>query len=733
MQETWNLSLRLLAASARFPMLFLAATLLPALSLFASPYGDATIRRDTYGIPHILAQNEKAASFALGYAQAEDHAVEIAKRFLAARGLAHTFDPAQREADFRIAQFRNVELSEQAYAKLPALYKGLVDSYIAGVNHFLAAQRATLPSWVPASFSGVDVIAHTRASSLAGIGAMANAPDLRTLNPPTTREPEGDPAPADLLAHLPDADGSNAFALHGSRTKSGRPILLGNPHLPWNSLYWEAHVTVPGKINFYGSTLPGIPVLRAGFNEHLGWVNTNNAPDLVDVFYFAEDPNKPNHYLYAGKSLPLTSRTATIAGQQRTFFDTHLGPVVRRQDKKLYVAQSAGIDAVRYYEGFYRLAKTKNLAEFKKVLALSLIPFSHFTYADKAGNIFYAWNARLPKRLQDGTDYTKPLPAEPKYLWKAFHSFSDYPSLLNPTGGYIMNSNDPPWYTNLQQRLDPANFPSYFERGDLRLRSQSILSLLNNDTKHDLDSAIAMKFNTRVLLADRIKADLIAALRAAPAEPILVQAAQVLEAWDNHVATTSKGALLFLSFFQAYSTKAKPIYATPFDPARAGQTPSGLGDAATAVAVMKQVATTMQQRLGALDLAYGDRHRFRFIGPDSRPVDLPADGASGIYGVYKVQTFAPEATSPDQKLIAGQPSADQTQPKPLAGFGDAWVIAVEFTSPLRATSVLSYGQTTNPSSKHCCDQIALFANHQLRPIWFTEAELKQNLEKQYQP
>lgn len=688
--------------------LILAFQILPVQA--ASPYGEVIIRRDNFGIPHIHAANEKAASFGLGYAQAEDHAVEIAKKFISARGAAHEAYGAPIDADFRIHQFRNMEVSERLYAKLPSLYKGLIEAYVAGVNLYLSQHRSELPKWVPATFTGVDVIALTRSGGLAGIGTIANAPDLRSVNPPATREPEGD--------EPQDADGSNAFALHGSRTKSGKPILFGNPHLSWSSLYWEAHVTVPGKINFFGSTLPGIPVLRAGFNERLAWVNTNNSPDLVDVFYFAADAKKPGHYIYAGKSRPLVQREVTIAGKKRTFEETHLGPVLRKADGKIYVVQSAGIDAVRYYEGFYRLAKTRNLAEFRKVMDLNLIPFSHFTYADADGNIFYAWNAHLPKRVQDGTDFTKPVPAEPKYIWKQYHKFSDFPQLLNPAGGYIMNSNDAPWFTNLRQRIDADKYPKYFEQGELRLRSQAILEKIDNDVKHDIESALEMKYNTKVLLADRIKGDLIAALRAAGEN----ESASVLEKWDNHVSKDSRGAVLFLAFFQAYAAKTKKPYAKPWDPANPAQTPSGLGDAAAAVEAMRQAAASVKKKWGSLDVAYGEANRFRFKGKD-----LPGDGASGTYGVYKVQQFGSDPS--DGRNAAGWIGAD----KPLAGFGDAWVLAVEFTQPLRAMSVVSYGQTTNPDSKHCCDQIQYFADHKVRPVWFTEAEIKAHLEREYKP
>src|SRR6185503_7159999 len=155
---------------------------------------------------------------------------------------------------------------------------------------------------------------------------------------------------------------SNAFALAGSRTASGWPILLGNPHLSWSSLYWEAHVKVPGVIDFYGSTLAGIPVLRAGFNDRLGFVTTNNAPDLDDVYAVALDPARADHYVLDGRSAPLVRRDVTVAvrpgdaatrQETRTFWSTSIGPVVYRTASHVFAVKSARLDAHRYFEGFY--------------------------------------------------------------------------------------------------------------------------------------------------------------------------------------------------------------------------------------------------------------------------------------------------------------------------------------------------------------------------------------------
>ena len=84
---------------------------------------------------------------------------------------------------------------------------------------------------------------------------------------------------------------------------------------------------------------------------------------------------------------------------------------------------------------------------------------------------------------------------------------------------------------------------------------------------------------------------------------------------------------------------------------------------------------------------------------------------------------------PDGKRVAGQIRENE----PPVGFGDAWVIAVEFSRPVRSESVLAYGQTTRSDSKHSSDQIRLFAEHKLRPIWFLQSEIQANLERSYHP
>ncbi|MGA2260205.1 MAG: penicillin acylase family protein [Acidobacteriota bacterium] len=702
--------------------------------------GKVTICRDTYGIPHILAETEEAAAFGFGYAQAEDHGTAIARELVSARGEEAMVFGTGIESDFLLKLYDNQRMSEQDLQRVGAVYRKMVNAYAEGLDAYFAQHRSQLPSWIPV-VTGVDIMASRRAGAIRSTFSQAIIRALQQKYPspnPKVAVSENFWVAASIDSdRVPTDDeeqpGSNALALSGTRTDSGSPILLGNPHLNWSSLYWEAQVTVPGIINFFGSTLAGIPVLRAGFNEHLGWVTTNNAPDVMDVFALPLDPAIPDHYLFNGKSRPLIKREISIEikgrdgtprTETRTFWESHLGKILCRTSDKAFAVASTQLDACHYYEGFYELSKTRSLKEFLRVMDRNMVPTSNFTYADAEGNIMYLWNARIAERPDDGTDYRLDVPAGTgKYVWKKMIEPSRFPRLLNPSGGYTQNCNNPPWYTSLRDPLDPKKYPSYLEeeRG-LALRPQVALEMLNGQEKFSLDDVIRLKFNTKMLLADRVKPALVEAIRELKAPSAdLQRGLNTIEAWDNRVSTDSKGGVLFQRFWDTYSQASKQPFGTPWDPRNPAATPSGLSDDTLALKHFDDAVRWTRQKYGSDDVAWGEVHRFRFGS-----LDLPADGANGTYGLFRVVRFT---EMPDGKQVAGQVQNDE----PPLGFGDGWVIAVQFSKPVKAMSVVAYGQSTLSSSKHSSDQIDLFARHQLRPVWFSEAEIKANLEREYHP
>ncbi|MBI3695425.1 MAG: penicillin acylase family protein [Acidobacteria bacterium] len=238
------------------------------------------------------------------------------------------------------------------------------------------------------------------------------------------------------------------------------------------------------------------------------------------------------------------------------------------------------------------------------------------------------------------------------------------------------------------------------------------LAMLEGQEKFSLQDVQRLKFNTRMLLADRVKPDLLRAARqAANPSPDLKRGLELLEAWNGHVAKDSKGAVLFQRFWDTYSAAVQQPYAVAWDPKNPAKTPSGLADPPSAVKHLEQAVAWTRQTYGSESVAWGEVHRVR-VGD----VDVPADGAGGEYGLFHVVSFAP---APDGKRVANS--------------GDGWILTVEFSKPITAYSVLAYGETSNPASKHHSDQARLFANHQFKRVWFTEAEIRAHLERAYHP
>lgn len=682
-----------------------------------------TIERDTNGVPHIRAASEEAAAFGFGYAQAEDHAEELARRLIDARGeSAKYFGDEGIANDLAVRRFDNLEASRRALNELGPTYRRMLEAFAAGVNLYVSEHRSELPSWIP-TFTAVDVQANARAGAATSLGGDAIRLQLERRYATTgTADAGGEPL---------DMPGSNALALSGLKTTTGKPILLGNPHLSWSSRYWEAHVIVPGRINFYGSTLVGIPVLRAGFNDRLGFVQTNNAPDLDDVYALTMAEGEPDTYTFDGTphrlqrvdvSIDVRNADGTFRKAGGTYWNSHLGPIVHRTAQRAFAVRSMRLESPQYYEGFYHASKARSLGEFMQAMRQAHVPTSNFTYADADGNILYLWNARLPRRADPNGRYELDVPGDTaQALWKGLHPLSELPQLLNPPGGYIQNANNPPWFVSLRDPLDAARFPSYLERGALALRPQRALQMLEARDRFSVEDVVALKYDTRLLLADRVKPALVKALEETPA--IGEEAAAglaVLKAWDNRAAAASRGTALFTRFWDTYVAAVRQPYARPWDAARPASTPEGLANPAAAVKSFETAARALRQAHGAMDPAWGDINRFR-----AGDLDLPGEGAPGAYGAYRVMRF--DAVDESRTRVAGNIGGR------LEGFGDGWVLVVDFSTPVRGHSVLAYGQTTNPASQHSRDQLRTFAERRVRRAWFTDAEIRANLERRYFP
>lgn len=685
------------------------------------------IRRDEYGIPHILGKDKLAAYFGLGYAQAEDHMQNMAHSFLRARGEASRyFGRMEIDNDFAMQRMNNLEEARKDLRRVSPEFRDVVRAYAAGLDHYIAKHGSQLPDWVAeaGSFTAADVMALIRSRSVFEI-LSPRVQDMLSRK-------YGSPGDASNEHRPRQGGGSNAFALAGSRTESGNSILLASPHLMWSSLYWEAQITVPGEIDFFGNTLAGYPVLWAGFNNSLGWANTVNHADLDDIYALEIDPDHPDKFILDDQSKDLHRKSISVKfidengvtkEERRTYWYTEYGPVVYRTNSHVFVVKSARLDAPASFEGFYRLSQTSDLDEFRNVFKNYPVFSCNFIYSDKKGNILYLWQAMLPKRDDDGTDYSLDVHIDSsEQIWKELHSFDDMPELLNPEHGVVTNSNNPPWWASTHDWINKEDYPSYYERGKLALRPQLAMDLLDTLEKYSVQDVIDLTFNTRMLLAERTVPDLLSVLIDDPDQDDDTKSAfRILKSWDRHVSSGSRGAVLFKRFWDTYSKSLPQPFAIPWSEHKPTTTPRGLADKELALSHVKEALHWVRSRYGSEDVAWGDVHRLR-----SSNYDLPGDGADGSYGTFHVLSYA---DAHDGKKVIG---LDKNGP-PLVGFGSNWIMLVEFGQTVRAWSVLASGESGHMDSPHSDDQLKLFQAHQLRPVWFTEQEIKAHTVSSYKP
>jgi acyl-homoserine-lactone acylase len=683
----------------------------------------SVIRRTAYGVPHILADNLKAAGYAMGSAQLEDYGARVPVFLLHVRGeLARYFGRDSLESDFRNRP--NWLRATGLYHRLDADTRDVYDGFARGVNAYIRLHPADFPAWMPSDFSGIDALA----TDMELPAAYALGEVLRRLGAPAPLV--GAAAGAHGAEGNPD-DGSNSWALAPSRTRSGKAILLRNPHLDWDAGYYEAQLTVPGVVDFYGDFRIGGPFQTiGGFNARLGWSTTNNDPDLDEVYALTADPVRPDHVLFDGASIPLRRQEVTVtyrngaalASETREAWSSPLGPVVYRAGGKVYVWRSAGRGEWRIGEMWLRMMRARDLAQWKDALRLLAKPSSNFTYADADGNVFYVWYGEVPELTEPTGGDTMAVPAATSaQVWTRLVPFDSLPQLLNPKGGYIHNENDPFHYTNLNAVFSPAAFPPYFPKPDLSLRSQLALQLIGGRQKLSLEDVVRLKHSMRMLLADRVKPDLLAAVRATSPTGDVAAAADLLARWDNTVAPDSRGAVLFETWWDRYDRTAPPappganpdtvLVRRPWTPADPTGTPVGLADPVRADSAFVWAVAETRRRYGAWDVAWGDVHRVR-VGD----VDVPVGGCSGSLGCFRVLWYE---TAPDGKRVA-------------AG-GDGWVLAVEFDTPPRAYSVLAYGESPRPGSPHHADQAAMFARGQLKVVAFAEQDVERQTVRRYHP
>ena len=657
---------------------------------------------DTYGVPHIIAQDPAALMYGFGWAQMRSHTDLLLRLYGQARGRAAEYWGAEFiDSDIWVRTNSVPGRAEQWLTLQPPHIRAYLDAFAAGMNAYAAqhpdsisdAFRRVLP------VQSADILAHQQ----------------RVLHFTFVANP-GMAAGANRALASP---GSNGWAIGPDRSDSRRAMLLANPHLPWSDLFtwYEAHLVAP-ELDAYGATLVGMPTLTIAFNPFLGWTHTVNTFDGADLY---ELRTNGDYYLFDGEMRALAVEDQMLRVRQpdgsvieqplRVRSSIH-GPIIAAQDNRAIALSVTGLDAPQLVRQYWDMMRARSLAEFEIAMTQLQLPMFTTIYADLDGNIMHLFNGRVPVRSVGDWSYWQGVVRGDTSAtrWAGTHGYLGLPRVVNPPSGWVHNANDPPWTATLPLPLDPQFFPSYMAPpASMGFRPQRSARMLDEDGRITFDEMLAYKHSTRVESADHFLLDLIAAARRSE-DGDARAAAEVLEQWDRNTDADSRGSVLFVNYYRAMQRERWPS-GSPWEidwTARAPlATPDGLSDPRLAVTLLGQVARSVRSTYGSLDVAWGDVHRLRRDG-----LDLPANGGPGGVGVFRVTEFQPIPS-------------DST--RFMATFGDSYVFALEFSTPLRARSLLSYGNASQAGSPHRTDQLPLYARKELKPVWLTREEIMANL------
>ncbi len=731
--------LALLLAAALVPSLALAQTKAPVYH----PQKGSEILWDKYGVPHVFAKSTTDMFYCFGYAETAAHGDLLLHVIGGSRGRgAEYFGPGVADANLKNDRWvwtnevpsRSVEW----LLKQTPEFRSYLDAFAAGINAYATAHPEALAPEVKQvlPITALDLIEHEQHFYNFEFTAS------RALTTPVRRGPATDVAEltqpeANGFSNTPEdlADGSNGWAIGPSHTTSGKAMMLLNPHLAWGGeqTYFEVHLEAPG-INLYGATQIGVPALRFVFSDYVAITNTVNTSNNHLLYKITE---ADGGYKFDGKVLPYAKASYPIKIRQSDgsfttenveVLKTVHGPIIRRDEDGPVALLTGGLDKPFLLEQVYKMSTAHNFAEFETQLKRLQIPTYNIMYADRDGHIEYLFNAPVPKRSEGDWDFwNKPVAGDTtRLLPNGIVSYEDLPKVIDPASGYVQNSNEPPWDAAWPTMINPKDYPPYMSAQWPYFRSDRGLRMLSEDPKISFDMLLKKKLSTRSEGADRMLPDLLAAVDQY-GTPRAKAAAAVLKSWDRQAETDSKGTLLFWNWstrfgMPAAGPAAVRNYTVPYTLDKPLTTPSGIKDPAAA-AMLDAAAQAVEKDFGAVDKPWGDFLHLQINGQSagaaSGPrgaavddVDLPGNGGPGAIGIFRVITPGPTKDGISTPV-----------------HGDGFTVAMEFSQPIKAKALVSYGDCSQPGCKHHTDQLPLFAKKQWRDVWRTRAEIEANLER----
>ncbi len=704
-----------------------------------------------------------------------------------------TLDASNLQTDTLFSDIRNRKVVEKLLAD-PQRGPGkqtrkLVRGYAAGVNQYLrdigGSGHVTDPAcrgaaWVRPDATAKDIwYAVYAANLLASTGVFV--PQIVDAEPPAdllgsaaagahfAAPPSVVPDRKTLLKGLgkdPDSPfGSNATAVGAEATTTGRGMVLGNPHFPWRGRYrfTELHLTLPGKYDVAGAGLIGSPVVNIGWNDNVAWSHTVSTAYRFTPYEYKTVPGTTSYVTASGEvkqperrvvPVKVLGEDGSVSTVEEDLYRTDEGYVLDDSDvlmpwtpASFWALRDANAEQLRTVDTFHLMAKAKNVHDLLRLQDKGAgMPWVNTTAADRSGEVLYADHSvvpNVPDELADACmtpvgrvlDQVAGLPgldgnrADADCAWGT-DADASRPGVFGPKNlpqvfrkDWVMNANDSYWLPNPKSPIEGYDHIIGCERCARTLRTRMVdhyvldrLAGTDGLARNKLVSPRTLRateHENRVLGAElaRENDDLQTVCDAAGGG----ESCRVLAAWDGRSDIDSVGPEIFQEFWKR-AQDANLLWEKPFDPADPVGTPRNLNEnSPEVVQAMKDALAFLADRGVQPGTPWGE---LQVAGDDGAPA-IPIGGGEG---------FAGNANAVASRL----PASNLERLYPVS-YGSSHIQAIAFKDHgrLSARTILTYGESMDPTSRFSADQTRLFSQERWVRFPWTDRQIRRDAVRRY--
>lgn len=564
---------------------------------FPNLNGNTTVYFDDRLVPHVFSDNETDAIFVQGYLHARFRLWQMDLQTLSAAGeVSQVVGDVALNHDREFRRLGMVFAAENSLKEMEAdaETKKLCDAYTAGVNAYInSLTESTLPleyklmGYKPTLWSNLrtalflkymsyDLSSNEKDFELAAAHQYFDSTDFNLLYP--VKQDSADPIipvgtvfPAPSIKTIPppkvdsaylhgevtameyekpfEENGSNNWAVSGSKTQSGYPILCNDPHLGLNlpSLWYEMQINTPAY-NAYGATFPGAPSIIIGFNDSCAFGFTNGGRDVRDYYEIEFKDSSRKEYWFNNEWKTTTFRIEKIKiNGKPDFYDTVaytiFGPVMydrsfggkRHTSSKNYAVRWKAHDASNELKLFYYLNKAHNYTDYVNASTYLHTPGQNIVFASKNGDIALRTQGEWPAKWPGQGDF--PMPGtDSSYMWQGMIPQSEVPFQFNPERGFVSSAN---------QRPVPPDYPYYLGREYPSSRGVMVNRLLNAKSQITPKDMMAMQNNNYNVFAEMLLPVIFKNMDVSLLSGNEQTFYNYLQKWDRNNEANSIGATVF--------------------------------------------------------------------------------------------------------------------------------------------------------------------------------------------